>query len=101
MTMSVLTSKQKQYLKGLAHALAPVVRVGKSGVTDGVVRETRGALDAHELIKVRLDIDEPAVRKTAAQSLASSVDAQLAGTVGKIAILYRERDEDPELKLPR
>lgn len=99
--MTALTSKQKQFLKGLAHPLAPIVRVGKGGVTDGVVRETKGALAAHELIKVRLDIDEPAARKAAAEALAQSTDAHLAGTVGKIAILYRERDEEPEIRLPQ
>ena len=26
--------------------------------------------------------------------------SQLAGTIGKVAILYRERDEEPEIKLP-
>jgi RNA-binding protein len=99
--MAVLTSKQKQFLKGLAHPLAPTVRVGKGGVTEGVIRETRGALAAHELIKVRIDIDEPAARKAAAEALAQATDAQVAGTVGKMAIVYRERDEEPSIRLPR
>lgn len=101
MTMPALTSKQKQFLKGLAHPLAPAVRVGKGGVTDGVVNETKNALEAHELIKVRIEVDEPADRKAAAQSLATASDAHLAGTVGKVAILYRERQEKPAIKLPR
>src|SRR5215212_2589033 len=98
--MAVLTSKQRQFLRGLAHPLAPIVRVGKAGVTPSVVAETKKSLHAHELIKVRIDIDDGAERRTLAERLAAETDSQLAGTVGKIAILYRERDEEPEIELP-
>ena len=98
--MAVLTSKQRQFLRGLAHPLAPIVRVGKAGVTPSVVAETKKSLHAHELIKVRIDIDDGAERRTLAERLAAETDSQLAGTVGKIAILYRARDEEPEIELP-
>ena len=98
--MAVLTAKQRQFLRGLAHPLAPIVRVGKGGVTPSVVAETKKSLHSHELIKVRLEIDEPKERKSAADRLASETESQLAGTIGKTAILYRERDEDPEIELP-
>ncbi|HEX2059703.1 MAG TPA: ribosome assembly RNA-binding protein YhbY [Thermoanaerobaculia bacterium] len=99
--MALLTSKQRQFLKGLAHPLAPVVRVGKGGVTESVVAETKKSLHSHELIKVRIDVDDSKERKAAAAQLAEAADAHLAATVGKIAILYRERDEEPEIELPR
>jgi RNA-binding protein len=98
--MKVLTSKQRQFLRGLAHPLAPVVRVGKAGVTESVIAETKKSLHSHELIKVRIEVDEGAERKALAETLATATDAQVAGTVGKVAILYRERDEEPEIKLP-
>ena len=96
----MLTTKQRQYLKGLAHALSPVVRVGKGGATASVVAETKKSLEAHELIKVRIDVDEGAARRAIADTLASETDAHVAGTIGKIAILYRKRDEKPKIKLP-
>jgi RNA-binding protein len=95
--MAALTSKQRQYLRGLAHPLAPVVRVGKAGVTESVIAETKKSLHSHELIKVRIEADD---RKAVAETLATAADAQIAGTVGKVAILYREREEEPEIKLP-
>ena len=99
--MKTLTGKQRQYLKGLAHPLAPIVRVGKGGVTESVIAETKKSLQSHELIKVRIDVDESAERKELAARLAAETDAHIAGTIGKIAILYRERDEEPGIKLPR
>lgn len=98
--MKPLTSKQRQFLKGLAHPLAPVVRVGKGGVTEAVVAETKKSLEAHELIKVRVDADAGADRKALIERLAAATDAHVAGTIGKIAILYRERDEEPRIELP-
>lgn len=97
----MLTGKQRQFLKGLAHPLSPIVRIGKGGMTESVVAETKKALDSHELIKVRLDVDDSKERKAMADQLATAADAHLAGTVGKIAILYRERDEEPAIKLPK
>ena len=95
-----LTSKQRQYLKGLAHPLEPIVRVGQRGVTPAVIEETKKSLFAHELIKVRIDAEEPAARRELAQTLAEGAGAEIAGTIGKLAILYRPRDEEPEIKLP-
>ncbi len=96
-----LTSKQKQFLKGLAHPLAPVVRVGRGRLKDSVVEETKKSLFAHELIKVRVESDDSAERRTIAENLASAADAEIAGSVGKIVMLYREREEKPSLKLPK
>jgi len=95
-----LTSKQRQYLKGLAHALEPVVRVGRAGVSPSVIDETKRSLHAHELIKVRIENDDSAQRKATAEELATACDAEVAATIGKLAILYRARDEDPEIELP-
>jgi len=100
MKMAVLTSKQRKFLKSLAHPLSPIVRLGKAGLTDAVIAETKKALQSHELIKVRIESDESADRKELAEKLAGATDAHVAATIGKIAILYRERDEEPEIKLP-
>jgi RNA-binding protein len=97
--MAVLTSKQRQYLRGLAHPLAPIVRVGKAGLTDSVIAETKKSLHSHELIKVRIEAEASAARKELAEKLAEATDAQVAGTVGKVAILYRAREEEPEIVL--
>lgn len=98
--MKALTGKQKQFLKGLAHPLSPVVRVGKGGVTESVIAETKKSLHSHELIKVRIDVEDSKERRATAEQLAQAADAHIAGAIGKIAILYRERDEEPEIKLP-
>ncbi|HSP15670.1 MAG TPA: ribosome assembly RNA-binding protein YhbY [Thermoanaerobaculia bacterium] len=96
-----LTPRQRQFLKGLAHSLAPVVRVGKGGVSAAVIEETKKSLEAHELIKVRIDADEAGSRHELAETLAAATASDIAGEIGKTAILYREREEKPRIKLPK
>jgi RNA-binding protein len=87
-----LTSRQRSHLRSAAHALDPTVLVGRAGVTDAVAREVDEALEARELIKVRLpgDRDE---RARAAAAIAERTGAEVAGRVGRIAILYRENPD--------
>ena len=66
--------------------------VGRAGVTDAVVREVDEALEARELIKVRLSGDRDE-RARAAAAIAQRTGAEVAGRVGRIAILYRENPD--------
>jgi len=92
-----LTSKQRKHLRGLAHALEPVVHVGQAGVTDAVVRSVDNALGTHELIKVRLR--EPDDKKTDSATIAERAGAALCGLVGHTAILYRPNPDEPKIAL--
>ena len=49
-----LSPRQKRHLRGLGHALKPVVMIGSAGVTPAVIAELDGALAHHELVKVRV-----------------------------------------------
>jgi RNA-binding protein len=94
-----LTSKQRQFLRGLAHPLAPVVRIGKGKLSDAVIEETKKTFLAHELIKVRIDAEGPE-RTALAEQLAQATESEVAGVIGKTAILFRPDDEKPRIKLP-
>jgi RNA-binding protein len=89
-----LSGAQRRRLRGLAHPLQPLVRVGHGGLGDGVVRETDRALDAHELIKIRFLGGKEDLRDSAVK-LARELGAHLISTIGHVAILYRQHD-DPE-----
>ncbi|HUO86731.1 MAG TPA: YhbY family RNA-binding protein [Thermoanaerobaculia bacterium] len=94
-----LSGKQRRWLRARAHGLDPVVQVGGKGLTDAVVTETDLALDAHELIKVRLvgDRDE---REAMAGELAERLRAEALGIVGRVAMLFRSQ-RDPERRRVR
>ncbi|HEX5659187.1 MAG TPA: ribosome assembly RNA-binding protein YhbY, partial [Polyangiales bacterium] len=82
-----LSGKQRRFLRAEAHALDPVVMVGKEGLTETVLSAVNEALLAHELIKVRVHESSPVERKEVSERLPSAVKAELAGTVGRVLIL--------------
>lgn len=96
-----LTSRQVSYLKGLAHEKKPVILLGKNGITDAVIKETANALHTHELIKVRLIGEDAAALDGEADTMATRAEAQLVERIGKIAILYKRRKDEPTIVLPK
>ena len=50
----MLTGKQKRFLRAEAHHLDPIFQVGKGGVNDAMIKQLSEALEARELIKVRI-----------------------------------------------
>ena len=101
--MSELRPSQRQYLKGLAHGISPVVQIGAAGVTDGVRDAIGVALEDHELIKVRLGKGVEDDRKILGERLAASLDAELCQVIGRVLVLFR-RARNPDkrkIKLPK
>lgn len=95
MTQAKPLSKQDiTALKARAHDLNPVVMIGQKGLTQAVIQETTTALKAHELIKVRVLGDERDERLAIADELTAAVDAHLVQHIGKLLVLYRQRDEE-------
>lgn len=88
-----LTPRERVSLKGRAHALEPVVQVGTAGLTDAVVTEVNRTLAAHELIKVRVGGADRDERATTITALCERTDAALVQKVGKIAVLWRPRED--------
>ena len=86
-----LSSRERTHLKGRAHALEPVVRIGHAGVTPELVAEVDRALTAHELIKVSIAVEDRADRRALGEALAERVDAAPVHRVGKSLILWRAR----------
>jgi RNA-binding protein len=96
----ILTGKQKRHLRALGHGLKPLVQVGKQGVIASVVSQTSQALEAHELVKVRLLETCPLERDECAAALAQATGADVAQTLGRTVLLYRPRLNHPAIELP-
>ena len=87
-----MTSADRKHLRGLAHALKPLVHVGSAGLTGRVVEAVDMALADHELIKVKMAAERDE-RKVIAEEMARRTGSEIAGLIGSIAILYRPAAE--------
>jgi RNA-binding protein len=88
-----LTGKQNRYLRGLGHGLSPFVMIGKHHLSDDVIKAADEALEAHELIKVRIQEGCLEDRKTVATELAKETGAAVVQILGKTFLLYRPGEE--------
>lgn len=96
-----LSDRQRRHLRGLAHELKPIIRLGSDGLTDGVARETERALHDHELIKVKAPGGgNREVRDALFSDLARLTASALVHRIGNVAILYRPRPDMPRILLP-
>lgn len=91
-----LTARERSRLKAKAHSLEPNVSVGHAGATKAVIAEVERALAKHELIKVKVQIDDRDERKQTGEDLAAATGAAVVHRVGKIAILFRPKPDDQE-----
>jgi len=98
--MPELTERQKRHLRGLAHALKPVVRLGNAGLTAAVLREMARALEDHELIKVKAPGADREAREALFAALARESGSALVQRIGHVAVYYRPRAEAPRLVIP-
>lgn len=90
----VLTSRQRSALKSKAHHLSPIVRVGVAGLTPAFVKEVDRALTDHQLIKVRIDIEDRQARDEAADDICARTDAARVQRLGKTLVLWRPKPDD-------
>lgn len=88
-----LTTKQKQYLKGLAHNLKPVVLLGANGLTEGVLAEIDSALSHHELIKVKVGSSDRELKNAIVDAIVRETQSTKVQTIGHILVLFRQSEE--------
>lgn len=95
-----LSEKQRRYLRGLAHPLSTIVRLGKEGLTDNVVKETARALHDHELIKVKGVGGDREARDAIFDTLAERTGSALVHRIGNVAVFYRPRPDLKRILIP-
>ena len=95
----MLNVKQKQYLKGVAHELEPVVMIGDKGLTATVIKEIDINLKAHELIKIRVFGDDRNERTKMIEEICVQTSSELVQHIGKLLVIYRQ-SENKKISIP-
>jgi len=97
----MITSKQRSFLRGMAHDLEPTVYIGKSGITHNIVKEMETGLEYRELVKVKLQEGCELAPKDAANELADLLRAEFVQAIGRKFTLYRVSKDHKQIELPR
>ena len=85
----MITSKQRAQLRGMAAALNTELQIGKSGITENVVRQAEEALAARELLSAR----------EACDALCEACGADGVQVIGSKFVLFKQNEKDPKIVL--
>ena len=86
---ATLSNLEKKGLRAKAHSLKPSVIIGQHGLTEAVLAEIDVALNAHELIKVRIRGADKIKRTGLCEQMEKQLNAEVVDQIGFIAVLHR------------
>jgi RNA-binding protein len=99
-----LTIAERKAHRAEAHHLDPVVMIGNEGLTPAVKKEADAALNAHGLIKIRVQGDDREARQAMYEELADTLGAAPIQHIGKLLVLWRPKPKkakaDDEDRMP-
>ena len=99
--MKKLTNNQKKYLRKLAHDLNPVVMIGQQGLSEAVLSELDSTMKKHELVKIKIRVDDRNKKKEMVDRIIKLSEALLVQIIGGVLVIYRPFEENPMIILPR
>ena len=95
----MLNSRQRAQLRGLANSLDTILQIGKGGISEQTIKQIDDALEARELIKLRVLETAPETSREAADLIAEKLGADVVQVIGTRFILYRESLNNKTIKL--
>ena len=77
-----------------------MVRIGNKGLSAPVIKEIDLNLNAHELIKIKIQNDDRSVRESMLGEICAALQATAVHHIGLQIIVYREASE-PKIVIPK
>ncbi|HWP80215.1 MAG TPA: YhbY family RNA-binding protein [Candidatus Acidoferrum sp.] len=93
-----MTSKQRAALRSMANTIDTIFQVGKDGLGDAFYKQVDEALEARELIKLRVLESSGLTAREAADLIAARCKAEPVQVIGSRFVLYRPAKK-PVIKL--
>lgn len=89
-----MTGKERAAFRAQANSLEPIIQIGKEGISDNLLTQISDALDARELIKIRVHLETSPLRpRECAGQLAQALSAEVIQVIGGIIVLYRKSEK--------
>lgn len=95
----MITSKQRAKLRAMGHDLDTIFQIGKIGITEETCKQIANALEARELIKVRVLENSGYTAKEAASVLSEAIECDVVSCVGTRFILYKESTKKKRIEI--
>lgn len=96
----MLTSKQRAFLRSMSQSLDTIFQIGKGGIGEEACNQISAALEARELIKLRVLDNSGYTAKEAAEEISEAINCDVVACVGSRFVLYRESEKKKRIELP-
>ena len=89
-----MNSKQRAMLRGMANTMETILYIGKDGVVPGTIKQASDALEARELIKLKVLESSMYNAREASIKLAEATGADCVQVIGSKFVLYLQKKKD-------
>ena len=97
----MLTSNQRAILRGKANTIDAIFQIGKGGINDNFLSQLSDALDARELIKIKVLESSMLTSREASEAICGATGADPVQCIGTKLVIYRPAPEKPVIMLPK
>ncbi|MGL5615339.1 MAG: ribosome assembly RNA-binding protein YhbY [Sarcina sp.] len=96
----MITTKQRAYLRSLANRMDPIFQVGKGGIEENFIKQVETALEARELIKIKVLENSGLTAKEASSIICEEVGCEGIQAIGSKLVLFKQSEKKPKIELP-
>ena len=89
----MLNGKQRAMLRRMANGIDTIFQIGKNGISEETLTQVSAALEARELIKLRVFETAPCGAREAASEIAEALGADVVSVIGYRFVLYRRSEK--------
>lgn len=97
----MITTKQRSYLRTMSNTMVPIFQVGKNGIEESFLTQVDQALEARELIKLKVLNNSGITAREASDILCEELGCEGIQAIGSKLVLYRASKKKPKIELPR
>ena len=86
----MITTKQRAYLRSLGSTMSPIFQIGKGGIEENFLIQVKQALEARELIKIKVLENSGLDTREAADMICKAVGCEGIQAIGNKIVLYKQ-----------
>lgn len=95
----MISPKQRSYLKGLAHNMEPLLRIGKDGISKNTIAELNDLLNSRELFKIKILDNNLDSKQEMIEEITEKLQCEFVQFIGSKLTIYRQ-SEEKKIELP-
>ncbi len=95
----MITSKQRAKLRSLANNIDTIFQIGKGGIGENFLKQMTDALEAREIVKVRVLETAFISPREACEEVCEAIGAEPVSVIGSKFVVYKESVNNKTIEL--